>query len=90
MEGWTGNLVRQLAQRIQITEWLVKELAQLPKKTRKLKAALMIYAAWNIWKERNRRVFNQKYGTPQEVLQEVNREVNDRKQACGARVIGLI
>jgi len=68
MEGWTGNLVRQPAQGIQITEWWEKELAQLPKKTRKLKAALMIYAAWNIWKERNRRVFNQKYGTPQEVL----------------------
>ena len=57
----------------------------MPKKTRKLKAALMIYAAWNIWKERNRRVFNQKYGTLQEVLQEVNREVNDRKQACGGQ-----
>jgi len=42
MEGWTGNLVRQPAQGIQITEWWEKELAQLPKKTRKLKAALMI------------------------------------------------
>jgi len=31
--------------------WWEKELAHLSKKERRLKAALMIYAAWNIYME---------------------------------------
>ena len=68
MQGWPENLVRHRAKGMQINDCPDKELAQLLKKIRKINAALLIYAAWNIWKERNRRVFDQKYVTPQEVL----------------------
>ena len=47
-------------------------LSSFAEEMRKLKAAFMIYTAWNIWKERNRRVFDQKQGSPPEVLQEIN------------------
>jgi hypothetical protein len=49
---------------MRILDWWERELAKLPNKIRKLKAAMMIYTAWNIWKERNRRVFNQQVGSP--------------------------
>jgi len=55
---------------------------QLPKKTRKLKAAMMMYCAWNLWKERNRCVFKQKTKNPAEVMHEIKLEVETRKLAC--------
>ena len=67
-----------------------EELAKLPKKIRKLKAAMMIYTSCNIWKERNRRVFNQQIGSPVMVLQEIKREINDRKLACGGPELSFV
>jgi len=64
MEVWTQQLVRPPENGLEIVDWWQKELAQLPKQTRKTKAAMMIYCAWNLWKERNRRVFEQKQKAP--------------------------
>jgi hypothetical protein len=83
MAAWTANLIQIPAQGIAILDWWQKELVHLSKKARKLKAAMMIYGAWNIWKARNRRVFEQKTLTPAEVMQEIKMEVNCRKLACG-------
>jgi hypothetical protein len=35
----------------------------------------MIYTAWNIWKERNRRVFERKTATPKRILQLIKDEL---------------
>jgi hypothetical protein len=83
LEDWTQQLVQQPADGVDIMTWWQKELANLPKKTRRIKAAMMIYGAWNIWKERNRRVFEQKLLSPMDVLNEVKAEVTSRKLACG-------
>jgi len=56
---------------------------QLSKKTRRLKAAMMIYGAWNIWKARNRCVFEQRVTTPSETFQEIKLEVACRRAAYG-------
>jgi len=64
-------------------DWWEKELVQLPKKTRQIKAALLIYTAWNIWKERNQRVFQQKIGSPAEMVHAIKEEINERRRACG-------
>ena len=83
MEQWTQALVERPTQGMQVMDWWEKELVHLPKKTRKVKAAFMIYTTWNIWKERNRRVFEQKVGSPVEVLHAIKMEINERRMACG-------
>jgi len=60
-----------------------KELAHLPKKTRRIKAAFMMYGAWNIWKERNRWIFEHKERSPADVMHEIKTEVQARRLACG-------
>jgi hypothetical protein len=68
---------------LEIIDWWQKELAHLPSKTRRIKAAMLMCCAWNSWKERNRRVFDQVQKTPAEVMQEIKSEVNTRKLVCG-------
>ena len=53
METWTEQLVRRPQDGLEIIDWWQKE----PKKTRRLKASLMMYCAQTIWKERSRRIF---------------------------------
>jgi hypothetical protein len=48
MEVWTQSIIKKPAQGFEVMDWWEKELAHLSKKARRLKAALMIYAAWNI------------------------------------------
>ena len=50
---WTGGLILTPDAGVQLMDWWEKALSQLPKKIRKLKASVMIYGAWNIWKARN-------------------------------------
>jgi hypothetical protein len=64
MAEWTQNLVQQPTDGFEVMDWLKKELAQLPKKDRRLKATLLIYGSWNIWKERNWRIFKKKQMSP--------------------------
>ena len=66
-----------------ISDWWEKELAQLFKKARRTKAAVMIYTAWKIWKERNPRVLDHKVTSPTEVLQAIKNEIFERKMTCG-------
>jgi hypothetical protein len=42
----------------------------------------MIYTAWNIWKERNRRIFEAKTATPRRVFQLIKDEMALRASAC--------
>jgi len=60
VESWTQLMVGKPGPGLLISDWWEKELVQLSKKARRVKAAVMIYTAWNIWKERNQRVFDQK------------------------------
>ena len=68
MATWTQQLVRVPDDSLEIIDWWQKVLAHLPAKTRRLKDALLMYCAWNIWKERNQRIFDNAHKTPAEVL----------------------
>jgi hypothetical protein len=89
MENWTQQLVQAPGQGLEVMNWWEKGLANLPKKKCRLKAALMIYCAWNIWKARNKRVFDNKILSPVEVFQESKAEAHCRTLACGRPELSL-
>ena len=63
------QLIQKPAQGVEVVDWWQKELAQLPKKkVSRPKAAVIIYGVWNIWKARNKSVFEQRSMTPAERL----------------------
>ncbi|OEL25479.1 hypothetical protein BAE44_0013503, partial [Dichanthelium oligosanthes] len=56
----------------------------LPKHTRRLKAAVQMYTAWNLWKERNRRTFEGQAKQLMQVANEIKEEMAVRRRACGS------
>jgi len=65
-----------------VLDWWQKTLAGLPKKLRRLKSAIMMYRAWNIWKMWNWHIFDHHQ------LDVVH--VFVRKMACGAPELSLL
>lgn len=83
VSGWTNGAVRVPQQSVWLELWWNRELAGLPSKEKKQRVAYLIYNAWNIWKERNRRIFEGKSSRPTRVLQLIKDEMALRDSACG-------
>jgi hypothetical protein len=54
---WLGNIIQLPPANYSLKDWWQISFRALPKAQRRAKAVVLIYFAWNIWKERNRRVF---------------------------------
>ena len=80
---WTGGLVAIPHLDEHIMFWWERALGNLPKNIRRIKAAVLIYTAWNIWKARNKVVFDNKRLSPVDVLHEIKMEMAVRTLACG-------
>jgi len=70
-----------------VATWWQQELTGLPKKLRRTKAALLMYTAWNLWKERNQRIFEHNRAIATRVFQEIKAEILIRKLAVGGPVV---
>jgi len=60
---------------VQISASRIRGIIPLLKENRRSKAATLIYTAWNIWKARNRQVFDHLLMTPPQVLLEIKKEI---------------
>ena len=67
---WENFNILQAAHPVQfdnIGKWWEKAARSVPKDKRRHFNGLIIYTMWNIWKERNRRIFDQKFLTVKKV-----------------------
>jgi hypothetical protein len=64
--------------------WWNEAMSGVSGKEKIKKASTIIYTAWNLWKERNRRVFEKKTATPRRVVELIKEEIAFRVAACGA------
>jgi hypothetical protein len=58
--GWTDGLIRPPDRQAILEPWWNEALSATSGEEKIKKASIMIYTAWNIRKERNRRVFEKK------------------------------
>ncbi|PUZ47376.1 hypothetical protein GQ55_7G159400 [Panicum hallii var. hallii] len=70
-----------------IEDWWKRSLELLPQFQKRSVAAIQIYTAWNLWKGRNRRVFDQKLMQPLQVFELIEEEVSLRRVACSTPVV---
>ena len=50
-----------------MAKWSEEEASKVPKQDRKWFNGILIYIVWNLWKERNRRIFENTHMTAQQV-----------------------
>ncbi|CAO2206826.1 unnamed protein product [Urochloa humidicola] len=81
---WTDGLVQIPYLTVGMECWWNYSLTGLPKNIKRDKASIMIYTTWNLWKERNRRIFQGCSASPQRILALIKEEMQIRSIACAA------
>ncbi|WVZ88443.1 hypothetical protein U9M48_034964 [Paspalum notatum var. saurae] len=87
VSSWTNNLVSPpSANCFNLEEWWASSLINNPKEQHKTISGILMYVAWNVWKERNRRIFEGKSSTVSVVFSLAKDEMALRKAAiAGSR-----
>ncbi|RCV45414.1 hypothetical protein SETIT_9G452100v2 [Setaria italica] len=67
--------------------WWTNSISVVTKDKNRMVAALLIYTIWNLWKERNRKIFEGARCSPLKVFNFIRKEVALRQMACGALMI---
>ncbi|RCV28904.1 hypothetical protein SETIT_5G439700v2 [Setaria italica] len=70
-----------------IQEWWDSTLKPLKGKHRRSVAAVIMYTTWNIWKERNRRIFDSNSMTAVQLVHLIQNDILLRRTACGTPFI---
>jgi hypothetical protein len=88
VSNWTSGIIQVPADQDEgLEDWWKNSLAMLPQVEKPSVSAIQLYTTWNIWKERKRRVFDQKLLQPTQVFQLIKEEISLRRVACGTPVV---
>lgn len=79
----TDGLLPATTTQCSMEEWWNSSLERCDRNMKKKVASLMIYTACNIWRERNRRIFEAKSAMPMRVVTMIKDEARLCYQACG-------
>lgn len=79
---WTDNLVSVPGDEDDLQQWWNDSMSRASKHDRRRVSSILIYTAWNIWKERNRRIFQNVSTTPDVVLGLIKEEMKIHSLAC--------
>jgi hypothetical protein len=83
VSGWTNGRVQVPSRSADLEGWWNASVSGKPKAEARTIAAMLIYTAWNLWKERNRRVFEGASQSPEGILAMIKEEVQVRRAGCG-------
>ena len=68
---------------VQVQDWWNDAMRLATAHTKPTLAAILLYTVWNIWNERNRRIFQGLMQTPEQIFGLI--EMAFRQQACEER-----
>lgn len=71
---------------LQVSWWTFgwnSSMSAAPKELKKCLAAVLIHTAWNLWKERNPRIFDLVSAAPARIMALIKEEIKLRSLACG-------
>ena len=87
MHIWTEGLISIPELAITVQEWWNSSIQAAEAQERNKVAAILIYTAWNVWNERNCRIFPRTSLSPMRVLDMIKSEMEVRRCACEAREV---
>ena len=64
-----------------LKSWWEEAATKIAKQERRRFNGMVIYTLWNIWKERNRRIFNNAHESALQVALRVKEDIEQRKRA---------
>jgi hypothetical protein len=82
VQEWTDGLISVPMAGMEIEDWWNLSLQAASAKNRSRVADVLIYTAWNIWHERNRRIFQGASQSATRVLGLIKKEMEVRRHAC--------
>ena len=77
MHIWTEGLINILELAITVQEWWNSSIQAAGAQDRNKVAAILIYTAWKIWNERNRRIFTGASLSPSRLLGMIKLEMEE-------------
>ena len=83
--GWGAGFLSTVATDIQ--DWWNQTLQPLKGKEKRSAAAVLMYATWNVWKERDRRIFESKALRADQVSELIKQDILLRRRACATPLI---
>jgi hypothetical protein len=79
---WCNGVVQVPGRDADLETWWNSGMTGVPVKENQQRAALLIYTAWNIGKERNKRIFDEVASSKRRVFQLIKEEMALRASAC--------
>ena len=85
MHHWTDGLINTPTAGMEVEDWWNTSVQTSSAENRARVAALLIYTVWNIWNERNMRIFQGISQPAIRILGLIKEEMEVRRQACEGR-----